>query len=219
MAITKESFGAQVTNTSLSREGKSQNISDRAISLMDQMKDQQVDADYTLIHVSQREIIVEFQEGSAANPQNWTLKKKLFNAIAAFLIIVNCGISSALPSNAAPTIMSEFGQAGIDEWSSLPNAVYLMGYVVGSVIFSALSETIGRRPVLLGSFTVFVLGTLACALAPNWPSLLVFRAICGLAGSAPQTVIGGLYADIFFDARTRGRAMLSYTSAREKKAD
>lgn len=139
-------------------------------------------------------------------------KKKLFNAIIALFVVVNSGISSALPSNAAPAIMQDFGQSGVNEWSSLPNAVFLIGYIIGSMIFSTLSETVGRRPVLLVSLTVFVLATLACGLAPNWASLLTFRAICGLAGAAPQTVVGGMYADMFFDERTRGRAMVTYMS-------
>lgn len=107
--------------------------------------------------------------------------------------------------------MQDFHQSG-DQQKVLPTAVFLIGYTVGPLLFSPLSETIGRKPVLLFSFTVFVLGTLACALAPNWSSLLVFRAICGLVAAAPQTVVGGVYADLFSDLRTRGRAMAMYMS-------
>lgn len=110
--------------------------------------------------------------------------------------------------------MQEFNQSG-NEQKVLPTAVFLIGYVIGPLVFSPLSETVGRRPVLLWSFTVFVLATLACAFAPNWPALLVFRLICGLMGAAPQTVIGGLYADLFSDIRTRGRAMAMYMSVCE----
>lgn len=107
--------------------------------------------------------------------------------------------------------MQDFHESG-DQQKVLPTAVFLIGYVVGPLLFSPLSETIGRKPVLLWSFTVFVLATLGCALAPNWSSLLVFRTICGLMGAAPQTVVGGIYADLFFDLRSRGRAMAMYMS-------
>lgn len=107
--------------------------------------------------------------------------------------------------------MQEFDQSG-NALKNLPTAVFLVGYILGSMVFSIMSETIGRKPVLVGTFTVFVLATLACAFAPNWGFFLAFRMIVGLAGAAPQTVVGGLYADMFFDERTRGRAMVSYMS-------
>jgi MFS family permease len=107
--------------------------------------------------------------------------------------------------------MQEFHQSG-DQQRVLPTAVFLVGYVVGPLLFSPLSETIGRKPVLFASFTVFVLATLGCALSPNWASLLVFRAICGLTAAAPQTVVSGVYADLFSDLRSRGRAMAMYMS-------
>lgn len=94
----------------------------------------------------------------------------------------------------------------------LPSAVFLIGYVVGPLVFSPLSETIGRKPVLFWSFSGFVLATLGCAFAPTWSSFLVLRTLCGLMGAAPQTIVGGVYADLFCDLRSRGRAMCFYMS-------
>lgn len=125
------------------------------------------------------------------------------------LIVLNSGISSSLPSNAVPAIMDDFNVSG-DGQKVLPTAIFLIGYCVGPLVWSPLSETIGRQPVLFWSFTVFVLGTLACAFAPNWAALLVFRLICGTMAAAPQTVVGGVYADLFSDLKSRGRAMALY---------
>ena len=121
---------------------------------------------------------------------------------------MNSGVASSLPSNAVPYIIDDFKLQNTNE-SSLPTGIFLLGYVVGPLIWSPLSETIGRRPVLLYTFIFFFLFTLACALAPNWSSLLFFRFVCGGMGAAPQTVIGGSYADIF-EAQARGRAMAFY---------
>ena len=49
--------------------------------------------------------------------------------------------------------------------------------------------------------------TLACALAPNWPAMLIFRYFVGVSASAPIAVVTGQLADIFNDSITRGRAM------------
>ncbi|KAF7588707.1 hypothetical protein BBP40_005308 [Aspergillus hancockii] len=173
---------------------------------------QTTDDRYKLTELQHNEILVEFQEGSPANPNNWVFNKKVYNVLVALCIVLNSGVSSSLPSNAVPAIMQDFHQQG-DGQKVLPTAVFLIGYVVGPLVFSPLSETIGRKPVLTWTFTVFVLATLACAFAPNWPWFLVFRAICGTMGAAPQTVIGGVYADMFSDLRSRGRVMAFYMSA------
>lgn len=135
----------------------------------------------------------------------------MFVVVTALFNVLNSGISSSLPSNAVPYIFKDFDLHNSQE-KSLPTSIFLIGFIIGPVIWSPLSETIGRRPVLLGPFTIFVLGTLACALAPNWGALLFFRLVCGAMGAAPQTVIGGVYADLFSDRRSRGRAMAFYMS-------
>lgn len=48
---------------------------------------------------------------------------------------------------------------------------------------------------------------MACALAPTFPALLVFRFFCGLGGSAPNAVLGGLFSDIYENPHHRGLAM------------
>jgi MFS family permease len=148
---------------------------------------------------------------SEANRCPLLKNKKVYTVLVALCTVLNSGVSSSLPSNAVPAIMEDLHQQG-DGQKVLPTAVFLIGYVVGPLVFSPLSETIGRKPVLIWTFTVFVLATLACAFAPNWLSLLVFRAICGTMGAAPQTVIGGVYADMFSDLRSRGRVMAFYMS-------
>lgn len=94
------------------------------------------------------------------------------------------------------------------EQISLPVAVFLIGYIFGPILFAPLSETYGRWICLVSSFAVYTLFTLACALAPNWPALLVFRFLCGVGAAAPQTVLGGVFADIYLDLRPRGKAVM-----------
>ena len=85
--------------------------------------------------------------------------------------------------------------------------MYLVGYILGPMVFGPLSETYGRQIIMISSFIVFSIFTMACALAPNWTSLLIFRLLTGINASSPISVIGGVYADIYGDPVTRGRAM------------
>lgn len=152
------------------------------------------------------------RQSKFTSPNDWPVHKKLAIVVASFLSVINSGIGTSLPSNAVPYIMQEFHVEDAMQ-SNLPTSVFLIGYIVGPLAFSPLSETVGRRLVLLPTITVFTLSTVACALSPNWGSLLFFRFICGTMGSAPQTVVGGVYADMFFDLRERGRVMAFYMAS------
>ncbi len=50
-------------------------------------------------------------------------------------------------------------------------------------------------------------------MAPNWPALLVFRLFVGINASSAISVTGGLYADMYDDPVTRGRAMALFMAS------
>lgn len=60
---------------------------------------------------------------------------------------------------------------------------------------------------MVPTFFGFVAFTLGCALAPNWPALVVFRFLTGVCAAVPITVVAGIYADLYDDPVRRGRAM------------
>lgn len=115
-------------------------------------------------------------------------------------------MGSSLPSNAIPFIADHFHITS--SYSKvLPISMYLVGYIVGPLAFGPLSESFGRQIIMISTFAFFTIFTIACAVAPNWAALLVFRFLAGVCASSPIAVIGGLYADIYGDPVTRGRAM------------
>ena len=128
--------------------------------------------------------------------------------------MINSTLGSSLPSGAINYIGPYFNVTN-EQQLVLPISLFLVGYVLGPVVFGPLSETYGRKIILLSSFVVFTLFTMACALAPNWPVFLVFRLICGFMASSPIAVVGGLYADVFADPVVRGRAMAIFMAVSE----
>lgn len=114
-------------------------------------------------------------------------------------------MGSALPSMAIPNITKDFGITS-EEQSVLPISVYLIGYVLGPVVWGPLSEHYGRRDLSLVTFCLFTIFTMACAVAPTWAALLIFRFFCGAFASSPIAIVAGILADIYNDPRTRGRA-------------
>ena len=121
-------------------------------------------------------------------------------------------MGSSLPANAIPYIDQHFNITN-EQQSVLPISVYLIGYIFGPLIFAPMSEHHGRCRVTQCAFLIYTLFTMSCALAPNYPALLVFRLICGVTASAPIVVTGGLYADVYDTPRGRGRAMNLFMAA------
>ncbi|CAG8298467.1 unnamed protein product [Penicillium olsonii] len=133
--------------------------------------------------------------------------RKVHIVLAGILFIFNSAFGSSLPSGAHDAIADYFHISRTDTKMVLLNSLYLIGFAIGPLIFGPLSEHVGRKPVLVGTFSGYLIFTLACALAPNFPALLVFRLLAGVNAASPNAVLGGLYADILDDPHTRGIAM------------
>jgi multidrug resistance protein len=116
-----------------------------------------------------------------------------------------------MPSGALDAIAERFAVTDRTQLVLL-NSLYMVGYVVGPLLFGPLSEYVGRRPVLIGTFAGYLAFMLACAGAPSYAALLAFRLLCGINAAAPTTVINGLYSDILDDPSQRGHALALYMS-------
>ncbi|KAI1403516.1 major facilitator superfamily transporter [Hypoxylon fuscum] len=150
--------------------------------------------------------IISWEPNDKENPYNWPKWRKNLIVVTTMMTVINSTMGSALPSMAIPYMAKEWGVTSRLQMV-LPISTYLMGYVFGPMVWGPLSEHIGRRNLSIGSFIMFMIWTMACALAPNWPAMLVFRFFVGTFASAPIAVVTGQLADIFNSPVTRGRAM------------
>lgn len=64
------------------------------------------------------------------------------------------------------------------------------------LIWGSFSDTVGRRPIYMASFSVYIVANIALSLTPNYAVLVIFRALQA-AGSASTVSIGnGVIQDI-----------------------
>lgn len=75
-------------------------------------------------------------------------------------------------------------------------SIFILGYVVGPLIIAPMSELYGRVPLYHLCNVVFLVFTIACAVAQTLPQLFVFRFLAGVAGSCPLTIGSGTAADM-----------------------
>lgn len=156
--------------------------------------------------------VISFLSDDPEHPNNWPTRKKMLVFFGGIMSVINSTLGSSLPANAVPFIAEDFGVTN-DLQLALPISCFLMGYVIGPILCGPLSENFGRKPIMSSAFLFYIIWTMACAVAPNWPALLVFRLLCGIFASAPVAIVGGLYADVFGDPSTRGLAMAYFMVA------
>ena len=111
-----------------------------------------------------------------------TLAGIQFSHILDFMIIMPLG----------PILMREFG-IGTHAFGLLV-ASYSFSAATSGVLAATFVDLFERKRLLLISFTLFGLSTLACALAPNYAALMIARCLAGafggIMGALVQTMIG-----------------------------
>ncbi len=78
--------------------------------------------------------------------------------------------------------------------------VYFFAIAIMALWHGAISDSVGRRPVILLSLAVYSVASLGCALSPNISTLLIFRALQGVAGGAGVVVGRAMIRDAFSGA-------------------
>ncbi len=111
-------------------------------------------------------------------------------------------IDTYLPS--FPDIARDFGigLAGTAQTMSL----YLVAFAVTTLMWGPLTDSFGRRRVVLGAMGFYLLASLGCALAQNLHQLLLFRVLQGVAASGGIVIARAVIRDVY-DGPQAQRAM------------
>ena len=79
-------------------------------------------------------------------------------------------------------------------------SAYLLGFALMNLFHGALSDSVGRRPVVLWGLAVFTLASVGCALAQSIGALVFFRAVQGMSAGAGIVVSRAVIRDMFAPA-------------------
>jgi EmrB/QacA subfamily drug resistance transporter len=110
-------------------------------------------------------------------------------------------LDQTIVATALPTIGRHFGN--LDDLSWVVTA-YLLTGTATTPLYGKLSDIYGRRGVMLAAIIIFVVGSIACAMAPTMTALIVGRAVQGLGGGGLIALAQTIIADIV-SPRERGR--------------
>ncbi|MEV0640099.1 MFS transporter [Streptomyces sp. NPDC050619] len=113
---------------------------------------------------------------------------------ALMLAMALAALDSTIVSTAVPQIVGDLGGFSVFSWLF---SGYLLAVTVTLPVYGKLSDTFGRKPVLIAGAVLFLLGSLLCALAWNMGALIAFRIVQGLGGGALQGTVQTLAADLY----------------------
>lgn len=118
-----------------------------------------------------------------------------FIALIAALMGLNAlSIDPMLP--ALPAIGQDLGVADDNSRQWIISA-YLIGLGGGALFYGSLSDSFGRRPVLIVTLILFLIATLFCALSTSFTALLIGRVATGIFAAASRVVAISIVRDRF----------------------
>jgi EmrB/QacA subfamily drug resistance transporter len=135
-------------------------------------------------------------------PSRWLALSVL---CAAMLMII---LDGTITSVALPVLQAELGftTAGL-AWTVNAYLVPLGGLLL---LAGRLGDLYGRRRMLLGGLTLFVLASLLCGLAADAGMLIAARFVQGVGAAMASAVVLGMVVALFPEAGERARAMGVY---------
>ncbi|KAJ5874928.1 uncharacterized protein N7529_003358 [Penicillium soppii] len=129
------------------------------------------------------------------NPFNWPKWKKGRQLVLMAFNTFITPLASSMFTPGVSDVMKEFGSTS-SMIGSFVVTVYILGYCFGPFLIAPLSEIYGRVPLYHACNLLFLIFTIACAVAQSMPQLIVFRLLAGMAGVCPLTIGSGTVADM-----------------------
>src|SRR6188768_199706 len=110
-------------------------------------------------------------------------------------------LDQTIVATALPTIGRQFNDVSSLSWVI---SAYLLAATAVAPVFGTLSDIYGRRAMIIVSLSLFVAGSVLCALAPSLPVLILARGLQGLGGGGIMPIVQTVISDVV-SPRERGQ--------------
>ncbi|KAL3435077.1 major facilitator superfamily domain-containing protein [Aspergillus tetrazonus] len=124
----------------------------------------------------------------------WPTWKKWTYLVAVAFVQVSMNFNTSVFPNAVKPLSEAFNIS--EQHARTAQMAYLVTYSIGCELWAPWSEEFGRWPILQLSMFLINVWQIPCALAPNWGTIVVCRALGGVS-TAGGSVTLGLIADLY----------------------
>ena len=125
----------------------------------------------------------------------FSLKLQKLIVILVTLSIVTIEIAVSFNSALLPSLRSDLAIS--EQLAQATISATLVALAISGIIYGVLSQSYGRRPVILGGVMLFCLGALGSAIAPTVEWLLVARVVQGFGAGVGWIVGNAILKDLF----------------------
>src|SRR5664279_5197655 len=110
-------------------------------------------------------------------------------------------LDQTIIATALPTIGRQFQDVSNLSWVI---TAYLLASTAVAPVFGTLSDIYGRRAMIIAALSLFIAGSVLCALAPNMTVLILARGLQGLGGGGIMPIVQTVISDVV-TPRERGQ--------------
>src|SRR5260370_25500690 len=110
-------------------------------------------------------------------------------------------LDQTIVATALPTVGRQFQDVSNLSWVL---TAYVLASTAVAPVFGTLSDIYGRRAMIITALSLFVAGSILCALAPNMPVLILARGLQGLGGGGIMPIVQTVISDVV-TPRERGQ--------------
>jgi EmrB/QacA subfamily drug resistance transporter len=121
--------------------------------------------------------------------------------VSLMLAMFLAALDQTIVATALPTIGRQFQDVSSLSWVI---TAYLLASTAVAPVFGTLSDIYGRRAMIIASLSLFIAGSVVCAVAPSLPVLILGRGLQGLGGGGILPIVQTIISDIV-SPRERGQ--------------
>lgn len=128
--------------------------------------------------------------------------------ISLMLTMFLAALDQTIVATALPTIGRQFQDVSNLSWVI---TAYLLASTAVAPVFGTLSDIYGRKVMIIVSLSLFIAGSVLCAIAPSLPMLILARGLQGLGGGGIMPVVQTVISDVV-SPRERGQYQAYFSS-------
>jgi EmrB/QacA subfamily drug resistance transporter len=147
----------------------------------------------------------QFQSGQSKPLSQAEIRTIIIGVLLAMFL---AALDQTIIATALPTIGRELGDLEHLSWIV---TVYLLTSTAVTPLYGKLSDSYGRRSIMLVGIVVFIAGSIACALAPSMFVLILARGLQGIGGGGLIALAQTIIADLV-PPKERGRYQVYFAS-------
>src|SRR3954454_13555784 len=121
--------------------------------------------------------------------------------VSLMLTMFLAALDQTIVATALPTIGRQFQDVTSLSWVI---TAYLLASTAVAPVFGTLADIYGRRAMIVAALSLFVAGSILCAVAPNMPVLILARGLQGLGGGGIMPIVHTVISDVV-TPRERGQ--------------